>query len=472
MGLYALIALIAGGSMMALERWRLGLYAMVLITAVQDPVRKSVPGAPGYLVLATAVVLLVVVVSLMTHRRDWWSSVARSFPPIDRAARILIVAWLPAVLISATYGPGSWILTLLGIVSYGTILMSIVVGYHFPRNLEDIRRFLGFYCIVSSVMLTGGVIEYLGLWPDSVLIGTEAMKMDWIRHGSGYIVNMIAGFYRSPDIMGWHAAATAMLSIILAMTGRVTTRTIWIGIGLFALFALLLCGRRKMVYMIPAFVVAVSALQLLSGGHKKFITRIGVVLLPLAGLWIGQVWMGEDAEQIRYYTDNPEDTSAQLQRHGYDALITTYRQAGFFGSGMGVATPGSHLLSVARPRVWQESGPSRVLVELGVPGMLALMFLLVTIIRLAWKVTRKHLRAGSPVAGYAVGLFAFFLANISGLVVSGQILAEPFAAAFLGLSIGMVLAFGRVPTKLPVVVRPIDHASVPAAYRGADGPGY
>lgn len=460
MPLYALIGLIALGSLLALERWRYGLYVVVMIAAIQDPVRKLIPGAPGYLVMATAPLLVMVIISLISHRSSWWREIAWRFPAIDRAMQIFIIACLPAIAISATYGPGSWMLTVLGILSYGTLLMLIVVGYHFPRRIDDIRKFLGFYCIVSAVMLIGGPMQYLGLWPDSLLLGTKAMEMDWIRYGTGYIVNMIAGFYRSPDVMGWHAAAVVMLSMILAMTARNTRRWLWLLLGAAAVIALLLCGRRKMVYMIPAFVVAIAALQLMAGGHKKVLARLGMVMIPLAALWLGRVWMGEDAEQIRYYTDNPKDTGVQLQRHGFDSLITTYDQAGFFGSGMGVATPGSHHLQVARPRVWQESGPSRVMVELGVPGLLALIFLLATILRTAWRVTRQHLRANSPVAGYALGLFAFFVANVSGLVVSGQILADPFVGAFLGLSVGMVLSLARVPVSFP--------ARVPQAVPGED----
>ncbi|MBK1645067.1 hypothetical protein CKO25_10465 [Thiocapsa imhoffii] len=444
MPLYALFFVVVAGSVLTLSRWRYGLYVAVVIVAFQDPVRKLAPGAAGYLVLATTPVLLSTIVALIGSRRFWWRDLATNFPAIDRAMAYFVLACVPPVLISATYGPGSWMLTLLGIFSYGTLLMMIVVGYHFPKNTKSIRQFLGFYCIVTSVMLIGGPMQYFDLWPDSPLLGTEALDMDWIRHGSGYIIKMIAGFYRSPDVMGWHAAAVMMISFVLAMTARGPTRWIWLLLGATAAFPLLICGRRKMVYMIPAFFVAMTALQLMAGGQSKILTRIGLIVVPLASLWIGQVWMGQDSEQIRYYTENPQDVQSQFQQHGFESLITTHRQAGFLGSGMGVATPGSHQLQVTRPRVWQESGPSRVLVELGVPGLLALVFLLATILRSAWQVTRTHLRAQSPVAGYALGLLAFFIANVSGLIISGQILADAFVATFLGLSVGLVLAMARV----------------------------
>ncbi|WP_295455989.1 hypothetical protein [uncultured Thiodictyon sp.] len=158
MTLYGLFGLIATGCVLALTRWRYGLYMMGVIVAIQDPVRKSLPGAPGYLALATVPVILAVVFSLIIQQRGWWRDLARMFPAIGQAMKWFMIACLPPCVISLTYGPGSWILTVLGIAAYGTVLMLIVVGYHFPQRLTDIRKFLRFYCIVTSVMLTGTIM--------------------------------------------------------------------------------------------------------------------------------------------------------------------------------------------------------------------------------------------------------------------------------------------------------------------------
>lgn len=447
--LYPLFGLIAAGCVLSINHWRYGLYVMVLVVAIQDPIRKSLPGAPGYLALATAPVILAVLISMVIQRPGWWRSMARTFPAIEQATHWFIIACIPACFISASYGPGSWILTLLGIASYATVLMLIVVGYHFPRSLVDLRRFLGFYCVVTSVMLSGGLLEYLGYFPDSLLLGTKALEMDWIRYGEGYIVNLIAGFYRSPDIMGWHAAAVTLLTLLLAMTTRGYRRWFWLILCGAALAALFLCGRRKMVYMIPAFLVAVAGLQLLAGRYDRMLSLLGLAVVPLAILFISHNWVGDETTQTRYYTETAEETGMRVQEHGYTAVLESYRDGGFFGSGMGVATPGSHHIKVARPRVWQESGPSRVMVELGVPGLLALLFLLGSILFAAWQGTSRQLQADSEVSAYAVGLFAFFLANAAGLVVSGQILSDPFVSAFLGLALGMTLSLGRVPLRMP-----------------------
>jgi len=42
-------------------------------------------------------------------------------------------------------------------------------------------------------------------------------------------------------------------------------------------------------------------------------------------------------------------------------------------------------------------------------------------------------------------LLAFFIANVASLTVSGQILADPFIAAFLGIMVGLLLSIVRLP---------------------------
>jgi hypothetical protein len=426
-----------------MANWRYGVMMMIVVAVVQDPLRKLVPGSPGYLVLATLPILAAVLFGMINSRRTWWSEFRSVFPQVSSSITIFAVSCIPAAMISATYGPGSWMLTILGAISYSVLIIAVIVGFNFPQSLAGLRRLLFVYCAASTVMLSGGLIEYLDLIPGSILIGTEALGMDWIRYGSDFTVSMSAGFYRSPDVMGWHAATVVMLSLVLAMTARGARRWAWFAVCAFALVALMLCGRRKMVYMLPAFIIALAWLSFMAGRKSRMSGLIALVLVPVASVLFVGDWLGSDSALVRYYTETSVETVDQLNTHGFESLFTTFDQAGFFGSGLGVATPGSHHLDVARPRVWQESATSRIMVELGVPGFLALITLVVVMLKGAWDVVRAHQHLNSPYSGYLLGLTSFFLANVGSLVVSGQILADPFIAFFLGFSIGVVLCFGR-----------------------------
>lgn len=443
MALYVLLGLILVSCFLCLVNWRLGLYMMVLIAAVQDPLRKLVEGVPGYMTLGIVPVMTVAVFKMISVRRAWWRDFKACFPKIGRSLSIFIIACLPAAFISATYGPGSWLLTILGSFSYGVLIFSIIIGYHFTINIKEIRRLIGFYCIVSAMMLSGGVIEYLNLWPDAPVIGTAMFDMEWIRYYGDAIVHMIAGFYRTPDVMGWHAVTVVMMTLILAMTKGGSTRWMWFAVCAFAVVALLLCGRRKMVFMIPIFISAIVLIYVAAGKYTRIYSFLALSLVPVASVLIMADWLGDESAFVRYYAEGSSDTADSLKAHGIDSVINTVETSGFFGSGLGFATPGSQHLQVARPRTWQESGPSRIMVELGVPGFLALLGLMIAVLKGAWSVVLRLLRENSPDARYAIGFMGFFMANVGSLVVSGQILADSFIAFFLGFSIGTVLSFGR-----------------------------
>ena len=456
MAFYGFLALIVFATWRTLMHWREGLFWLVLIAVLQDPVRKMVPGAPAYITLMITPVQLTMVFMMLTSQPAWWQDFKESFPKVGKWLTWLVIACIPAAIISATYGPGSWMLTILGAASYGILFLMIFVGFYWPKSLVSIRRLLGFYYILSTVMLTNTLMEYLGLFPNLPILGTEAFEFDWVRYSGRDVLDLIAGFYRSPDVMGWHAATTAIFAVILAMTGRLRSRWLWLALIFLPVAALFVSGRRKMVYMLPVFAVVLLFTYWRSGRISKVLGLAGVLAVPaLAVLIMSNFWLGPDSAFVEYYTGNLGDVSNQLEGHGFRAVLTTVRQSGFFGGGLGVASPGSHHFShVAGPRVWQESGPSRVMMELGVPGFTVLLVAVWSLVYTAWRAVKKHIKANTPYAPYVAGFLAFFLANLGSLVVSGQILADPFISAFVGISIGLVLGLLRVPVEVLQQVHP------------------
>lgn len=445
MALYVLLGLAVLFSFRAVTAWRYGFFLMILLAAVQDPLRKLVPDTPGWLVLITAPVFLATVVGAAMRTRGWWPVFKRAYPQVGNGLLMLIVLCVPAAFLSATYGPGSWMLTVLGAFSYASIFLALITGFHFPRDPRSVRKLLAVYCLANGVMLSGAVLDYYKLFPDMQILGTKALGFEWMRWGSGYTVDMVAGFYRSPDVMGWHAAAVCMLSLVLGLAGKGQRRWGWIALSGLAVIALMLSGRRKMVYMLPVFLLALFWIYWQAGRAGRIVAMLGLILIPVGSVWLVSDQLSEESANVRYYRGEGLKLNAMesIQGQGFRAVITTYEQSGVLGEGLGVATPGSHNLKVARPRVWQESAPSRIMVELGVPGTLGFLWVMIAIVLALWRTTIKQLRTRSPSAPYAAGLFAFFLANVGSLTVSGQILADPFIAAFLGILVGVVLSLVR-----------------------------
>jgi O-antigen ligase len=235
-----------------------------------------------------------------------------------------------------------------------------------------------------------------------------------------------------------------MLAMTLALNSPGAKRYLWLAVAAFAVATLLLCGRRKMVFMLPLFIFVIIGLSWMSGRSRSVGTVVAGGLLVVAVVAVGMVVAGGgDAEALRYYLEGSADTLDSLEAHGFGTVVGTLRQTGFFGGGLGFATPGAHQIPFASPRVWQESAPSRVMFELGVPGMAALVFLLARMSRDAWRIVLGAARVGGAGGRYAVGMFAFFICNVGSLTVSGQILGDPFIAAFIGISLGITLGFAR-----------------------------
>jgi len=443
MVLIVFLGLVGLSALRAFSNWRTGILLMILIAAIQDPVRKLVPGTPGWMTLATAPIFFASVLGAVMTTPGWWSQFRAQFPKIGSWLRILILATFPAFMISATYGPGSWKLTIMGVFSYSLIFLAVISGFHFARHLTDLRRVLAMYCIAHGVMLIGSLLEFSGLFSSWSVLGSKILGYTWRRDMWGYLVQMISGFYRSGDVMGWHAIAVSTLSLLLALTSDIRKRWLWFLISGVAVFALLVCGRRKMVFMLPVFAIALMWIYWQAGRKGKVWSIAFLMAMPAASVYLVTDVIGADATQIRYYKESSDETLDTFQAQGFRALYDTYDQSGFWGEGLGTATPGSHHIKVARPRIWQESGPSRVLVELGVPGALGFAAVLLTILLSVWRVTRIAVVARSASGPYAASMMAFFIANAGSLMVSGQILADPFIASFLGFLVGLTLACAK-----------------------------
>jgi hypothetical protein len=445
-----ILALVVVCAVRALAGWRVGFVLVIAVAAVQDPLRKLVPGTPGWLVLMSAPVFAAAILGSLGSQRGWWRDFRRENRKIARALMLLCLLSLPAAILSATYSSGSWMLTLLGIFSYSVIFLGMIAGFHYARGERDLRRLLVAYCLLHGVMLSGAMFEYFHIFSGSLLLGSRALGYEWIRWGHGYTVDMIAGFYRSADVMGWHAAAVAMISVILALTAKGARRWGWFALAMLAAIALLLCGRRKMVYMLPVFLVAFGFIFWQAGRAARVLALAGFLALPLASVAIVGDWIGEGSANIRYYSGEglQQNAMESIRGQGFSSVVETYRQNGMLGAGLGFATPGSHHIGVSRPRVWQESTSSRIMVELGVPGAIGFLLVMLGVAMKLWRVAIAQLRANTSASVYVGGLVAFFMANVGSLVVSGQILADPFIAAFLGFLIGVTLSVPRLDRRL------------------------
>jgi hypothetical protein len=311
------------------------------------------------------------------------------------------------------------------------------------------------YIIVNTMMLVSVPLEYFEF--DVPALG--GIDFDWVRYRSGYTVDLMCGWYRSPDIMGLHAAHVMMFGLLLASRPQRDTSTGWILPVLWAGFCVLLSGRRKMIGIPLVFIAT-----LLVCGMIFRITRInrlaGIALTALltGGAMILLFWAPEEAyEYTEFVTSLATEGAERFNDLVVGSTLGTLQQAGIIGGGLGAATQGRYYADVASSRQmrgWQEDGVSRLVFEFGVPGFV----LLITSIVMLLTAIRKAIRLMPPKGSMMImqlGMVAVVAGNAASYTISHQQFSgDPVSGLIVTLFVGMILRLplirhGSSPSALP-----------------------
>ncbi len=434
------LVFIALGCAVALYNWRWGIWAALLIGLVQDPWRKMILEASGLFAMASVPVWLTALASGFFSGELRPRRFMSTFPRLASWMHIFLAYLILPAILSATYGRGSWQITLLGLVVYGMAFLMLFAGYAYARNHLELDRLLMFYAVVAGLVLVGGPLEYLlgnGAHP---ALGTVSLGAVWVTHRTGEAVYMMTGFFRGPDVMGWHAAMVFMIATIFALRSRGATRWLWAGLALWAVLSMWICGRRKIISMMPVFAGALAFLVFYYRDARRLlaVVSIVVVLVGMATLTVNA--LVRDSSVYEYYLTTFSEAGGQLRSHGFDSVLTTLNQAGFWGYGLGMGQQGLHHLQVEKPRLWQESGPTKAAAELGLPGMILFIIMFWFLFRTALSCVKSHARDKDFVL--FAGIMAILLANLVAAIVSAQIYTDPFIAMILALLTGLI--FGSV----------------------------
>ena len=431
--------LIVASTLVALVRWRTGIYLMIIVGTLQDPVRKLTTDAPAIMAVSSLPIWCAMIVSSF-HSAHSWKSFRQKWPQLARLTFIFVLSLLPATILVFQYGLDAWRIAAIGIFGYLVPVASLLTGFVYAREPDAVRSLLRFYCIYTGLFLVGAFLEYGGLMGDWPALGTGALNVQWVRYlegGQGQ-VNLIAGFYRSPDIMGWHAAALAMFALTLRLSGK-GGGSLWMLLSAFALAALLIAGRRKMIGMPVLWLAAVMFAYLPA-------RRLSAVVRLAAGLAAAAAFLyfaaGEIDIQESYYVyaaTLPAELSGRLAQDTFGAVIGTFTQSGPLGRGIGTASQGTQHLGLEGARGWQESGLSKLAVELGIPGLVCALMLFVSLARQCTTALKAPTSSPSD-AALKAGIFGFVVANGFSFLVSHQVYGDPLIMMLTSFMLGAVLA--------------------------------
>lgn len=421
--------------------WRIGIYICLVVDVVRDPIRKLAPGNSVLVTLIGAILWLAMFLGALAQQQGQMFSAFRRYATLRRSVTLLVMALIPGALISLLMYRGGYQLVIIGSASYLGPLVGIGIGYLFPRTPRDITRLLVFYCILNALALLSVLVEFAGV--ESPVLG--GINYNWIRYHGTTTVELISGIYRSPDIMGLHAAHVVAFGLILSFVTLGLRRIWWTFMAMHGGTALILSGRRKMLAIPLVFIAAYVLLSMWRGSRSASKKLISVVMIATLA---GTIMLALREEQV---APEYQEYAATLLTEGFElgtsrvtgSVASTVQQIGFLGSGLGSATQGSQYANVSRGHVWQEDGISRLFKELGVLGVLmiaaAAYFLAATVHR-AIVLIPPHMRLHD----LQVGLVAVVIGNAASFIASHQQYSgDPMTALWVAFLLGAVIGIPR-----------------------------
>jgi hypothetical protein len=444
----------------ALVDWRRGWLLAVLCGVLQDPARKLTPGAPVAMTLSIVLVYIMVVFAAQGALQKEAREFSRRFAQVKVAAGATLIFLVLAALNGlVTYGLENWKAPALALFIYCTPVPAVILGFTYLQREEQMFDFFRFYAIITTVALVGTVMEYLGYqWR---VLGTVALTEANLRFLPGLQIRMLSGFYRAPDIMGWHAATLTMIGIAMAVRGATLQRAWpWMAVTAWGFLNCLISGRRKAVYMVAVFAAAFlfRYLRRLSTSQAIAFLFAGLVV----AIVVQKVGQNEDASvYTRGATTTQDEVFARLE----GGFFETIRQTGVMGGGLGTATQGVyHVLSVKATEKmgWQEGGLGKLTMELGVPGVAAVAFLGMSLLSLMMKISRHRDVPGSSQILRAA-LFGIVIANVVEFMVSAQAYSDAVLTLMTAFFVGCLLATAVLDERLAAE----EPAAVAVPRRGA-----
>jgi len=424
--------------------WRRGWLLAILCGVLQDPARKLTPGTPVVMSISIVLIYIAVIFAAQATLQKHSAEFSKRFPTLFSSLMFFFIfLFLAAVNGLFTFGLDQWKAPAMSFFLYLSPLPAVIIGYTFLQKEEQLFGLFRFYAVVTSIALIGTPLEYLKVpWR---ALGTVALTENY-RLLTGFNIRMLSGFYRGPDIMGWHSALLTMIGIIMTVRLRsFRSAWIWMLVSGWGFLNCLISGRRKAVYMIAVFVAAflwryfrrLSTAQVLSFGV------VAVIMLFV-------VTRVSKDEESSVYTRGAYTTQEEVWSRLEGGVVGTVEQAGIMGAGLGTATQGVyHVLRESSTTTlgWQEGGLGKLAIELGVPGLFAVGLLGLAMIRTMLKISAHPSVPGSSQLCRAA-LFGIVAANIVEFMVSAQAYSDPVLTLLTAFFVGCTFATAALDERL------------------------
>jgi hypothetical protein len=297
--------------------------------------------------------------------------------------------------------------------------------------------------LLTAIMLIGVPLERFEYHFSDPWLGTIGLKKAvyrWYATSTSYYgehIRMISGFYRSPEIMGWHAMTMVLFSMCL-MLRRSNWILLWGLTATWGMYGVLLSGRRKMFLMILVFIGA-FIFNFRSWRRTTWWLPAMACLVAVSG---GLFYL-VDENYLAAAESGLHNAGATAVEKGLTGPLWLAWNVGPFGFGVGTKAQGSQHLSFVPETPQFEGGFERVLVEIGIVGTLAAVLMLAAALRATASCLRQA-RSHPDTEVVGVALFSLISANLAAFVITFQIFGDPFVIILIGFLGGIMLSLPRV----------------------------
>jgi hypothetical protein len=434
-----------------------GFLLCVVTGLLQDPLRKLMPNQPVYFTVLVGIMVGATFTGALLR------GVRLDFSPINAwngTLRTPLKLFITLVLFqccNAYLNAASIVVPFIGLIAYLAPLPALLLAYRYAENQGRVILFLQLYLVLCLLLLSGVYLSVFGMnWELLKSVG----KGLTIYTSKG-AVSLPSGFFRAPEVAAWHAGAAICFLIILAtITRRQVIR--W---GTPVVIALLLgvimfTGRRKMFVEVAMFIPLYGFfIAWFRQGSMKLAVPLAVLCLVMSVAIFGDVLSDETTETISPYVER----AGKLQQTGVVdrlAVMTVYsfewvvKKNGFFGSGAGMGSQGAQHFGAGRSATGSasEGGASKVLAELGVPGLLIFVWFLYHLLLYLYRVMLFARQLPPDKGNLVYGVMAFLMVNSVVFVTASQIYGDIFVLLILGWLVGFLLAVPRMASA-PSAVR-------------------
>lgn len=456
MDTYVLLTIAAGGLILCVANWRMGFLVCAIVGCLQDPIRKLVPGEP--IVITSAILVYVAATCLGAYLKGRRFSL-RPIHNWNPSLRLPLAFFFLLVIIQSgvTFVRfGSPILAAIGLLAYITPIPGILLGYQFAERETQTHKFIKVYLVLCVLMISGVYLDYAGFeWSVLRQVGEGLV---FYSQATGIII-LRAGFFRAPEVAAWHAATAICFLIILFMviTKHGMLKLATGGLILFFWGALLFTGRRKFIIEIFIFLCVYGGLLLfVRSKTTKLATAAFLLMIGLGVALTGYVFFAPEDLQagLEPYYERSARVGSEANDRATGMTVESFgsvlEQNGPWGSGAGTGSQGAQHFGGGGELVGlsAEGGLSKILAELGLPGLGLILWLAIALARYFLAIIREVKKADFGRSSLTFGLIAMLVANAFVFVTAHQIFGDPFVLSLLGFLIGFVMAVPHMPPAL------------------------